>query len=150
MDSSLVILIVLVAGYAGAVTLLTRGIRAGVVTAAGVLAAFVLMPLLARVWLPGTYAVAVLFAAAVTFLTLAGDLGRSRATVVAAATALFVGAAFVVVSYLALMALVGAAGVYLVMRRWLRTRPALLVMGGALGTLLAGSVAVFAIALSNM
>ena len=48
------------------------------------------------------------------------------------------------------MALIGAAGVYLVLRLWLRTRPALLVMGGALGALLAASAGVFALALSSM
>jgi hypothetical protein len=48
------------------------------------------------------------------------------------------------------MALIGAAGIYLVLRRWVRTRPALVVTGGALGTLLAGSAAAFAVALSGM
>jgi hypothetical protein len=48
------------------------------------------------------------------------------------------------------MALIGAAGIYPVLRRRLRTRPALLVMGGALGTLLAGSAAAFVVALSSM
>jgi len=48
------------------------------------------------------------------------------------------------------LALVGAAGVYLLLRLWLRTRPALLVMGGTLGGLLAASAFVFTVALSTM
>jgi hypothetical protein len=48
------------------------------------------------------------------------------------------------------MALVGATGVYLVLRLRLRTRPALLVLGGTLGALLAASAGVFALALSGM
>jgi hypothetical protein len=150
MDSSIAVLIVLVAGYAGAAVWTARGIGPGAVAAAGVAASFALMLGLARVWVPATFAVAVLFATAVTFLTLSGDLGASRAGVTATVIGLFVGAAFAFVSYLALMALIGAAGIYLVLRRWVRTRPALVVTGGALGTLLAGSAAAFAVALSGM
>ncbi|MEV8517142.1 hypothetical protein [Dactylosporangium sp. NPDC051484] len=47
-----------------------------------------------------------------------------------------------------MMALIGAAGVHVMLRP--RTRPALLVMGGALGALFAASAGVFALALSNM
>jgi hypothetical protein len=48
------------------------------------------------------------------------------------------------------MALIGAAGVYLVLRLWLQTRPALLVMGGTLAGLLTASAGVFALALAGM
>jgi hypothetical protein len=150
MDNSLVVLVVLVAGYAGIAVLVSHGLAKGAAAAVAVLAGFALMLGLARVWLPGTFLVAVAGAAAITYLTLAGDLGRSRARLVAAAAGLVIGAAFAVVSYLAVMALIGAAGLYPVLRRSLRTRPALLVMGGALGTLLAGSAALFAVALSTM
>jgi hypothetical protein len=149
-DPSLAVLIVLVAGYAGAVTWFARGFATGAAAAAGVLAMFALMLGLARVWLPGTLLVAALTAAAVTYLTLAHDLGRTRAVLAATAAGLVVGAAFAFVAYLAVIALIGAAGIYPVLRRRLRTRPALLVMSGALGTLLAGSVAAFAVALQSM
>jgi hypothetical protein len=105
---------------------------------------------LAYVWLPGTFVAAALFAGVVTYLTLSRDLGAARTRLVAAAAVLLIGASFAFVSYLAVMALVGAAGLYLVLRRWMRTRPALLVMGGALGGLLTASAAVFALALSTM
>jgi hypothetical protein len=149
-DISLAVLIVLAAGYAGAVTWVARGFATGAAGAAGVLAAFALMLGLARAWLPGTLLVAALTAAVITYLTLAQGLGRTRAVVAATAAGLVVGAAFAFVSYLAVMALIGAAGIYPVLRRRLRTRPALLVMGGALGTLLAGSAAAFVVALSSM
>jgi hypothetical protein len=150
MDTSLAVLIVLVAGYAGAVTWLARGFRPALVAAVGVLAGFGLMLATAHVWVPGTYLLAALEAALITYLTLAADLSRARVATAATVTGLMIGVASLVVSYLAVMALIGAAGVYLVLRRRLRTRPALFLMGGALGTLLAGSAAAFAVALSNM
>jgi hypothetical protein len=149
-DLSLAVLVVLAAGYAGLTVSVSRGGRAGTGAAVLVLVAFAVMLGLARVWLPATFAVAALFAAAVTHLTLSRDLGRRRAVVAATVGGLVIGAAFVAVSYLALMALIGAAGAYPVLRRWLSPRPALLVMGGTLGGLLAGSAAVFAVALSGM
>jgi hypothetical protein len=149
-DISLAVLIVLTAGYAGAVTWFVRGFATGAAAAAGVLATFALMLGLARVWLPGTILVAALTAGAIAYRTLARDLGRTRAAVAATAAGLVVGAAFAFVSYLAVMALIGAAGVYPVVRRRLRTRPALLVLGGTLGTLLVGSAAAFVVALSSM
>ena len=150
MDLSLAILIVLAAGFAGAAVGLSHGFARGAVAAIGVAAGFALMLGLARVWLPGTFLVAAAQAAAITYLTLVRDLGRARAGQAAATAGLVIGAAFALVSYLAVMALIGAAGVYVVLRLRLRIRPALLVMGGTLGTLLAGSAAVFAIALSSM
>jgi len=157
-DIALVALIALVAAYAGGVTAIVRlrpagparALIEGVGAAAGVAASFALMLGLARVWLPGTVIVAALLAAGVLYGTLRRDLGPARAAGTAAAGGLLIGLSFLVVSYLAVMALIGAAGGYLVLRLWLRVRPALLVMGGALGSLLAAAVGVFALALSSM
>jgi hypothetical protein len=157
-DIALMALIALIAAYAGGVATivrlrpagLVRALAEGVGVAAGVAASFALMLVLARVWLPGTVIVAALLAGCVLYGTLLRDLGPARAGGAAAAGGLLIGASFLFVSYLAVMALVGAAGLYLVLRLWLRTRPALLVMGGALGALLAASAGVFALALSSM
>jgi hypothetical protein len=157
-DFALIALIALIAGYAGGVAAIVRlrpvgpaqALLEGLGAAAGVAASFALMLGLARVWLPGTIIVAALLAGGVLFFTLVRDLGTARAGGTAAAGGLLIGASFLFVSYLAVMALIGAAGVYLVLRLWLRTRPALLVMGGALGALLAASAGVFALALSGM
>ncbi|WP_432971848.1 hypothetical protein [Dactylosporangium sp. CA-233914] len=149
MDISLVILIGLTAAYAGGVAVVVRPSRA-LMAAGGVIAVFALMLGLAYVWYPGSVAVAALFAGGVTWLTLARDLGRPGNALVSVAAGLLIGASFLFVSYLAVMALIGAAGVYLVLRRWLRPRTAMLAMGGALGGMLAASAAVFAVALANM
>src|SRR5262245_35733275 len=157
-DFALVALIALIAAYAGGVATIVRlrpagpvrAVLEGVGVAAGAAASFALMLVLARVWLPGTIIVAALLAGCVLYGTLLRDLGAARAGGTAAAGGLLIGASFLFVSYLAVMALIGAAGVYLVLRLWLRTRPALLVMGGALGALLAASAGVFALALSTM
>ena len=157
-DIALVALIALIAAYAGGVAAVVRlrpagparALLDGAGAAAGVAASFALMLALARVWLPGTVIVAALLAGGVLHATLLRDLGPARAGGLAAAGGLLIGASFLFVSYLAVMALIGAAGVYLVLRLWLRTRPALLVMGGALGALLTASAGVFALALSGM
>lgn len=157
-DFALVALIALIAAYAGGVTAVVRlrpagparALLEGVGAAVGVAASFVLMLALARVWLPGTIIVAGLLAGGVLYGTLVRDLGPARAGGTAAAGGLLIGASFLFVAYLAVMATIGAAGVYLTLRLWLRTRPALLVMGGTLGGLLAAAAGVFALALSNM
>ncbi len=157
-DFALVALIALMAAYAGGVATIVRrrpsgparSLLEGVGVAAGVAAGFALMLMLARVWTPGTIIVAALLAGGVLHGTLLRDLGPARAGAVAAAGGLLIGASFLFVSYLAVMALIGAAGVYLVLRLWLRARTALLVMGGTLGTLLAASAGVFALALASM
>jgi hypothetical protein len=157
-DFALVALIALIAAYSGAVAAIVRlrpagparALLEGAGAAAGVAASFALMLVLARVLLPGTVIVAALLAAGVLYGALLRDLGPRRAGGTAAAGGLLIGASFLFVSYLAVMALIGAAGVYLMLRLWLRTRPALLVMGGALGALLAASAGVFALALSSM
>ncbi|WP_327002759.1 hypothetical protein OHA72_47985 [Dactylosporangium sp. NBC_01737] len=157
-DFALVALIAVIAAYAGGVAAIVRlrpagparALFEGAVAAAGVAASFALMLVLARVWLPGTIIVAALLAGGVLYGTLRRDLGPARAGGLAAGGGLLIGASFLFVSYLAVMALIGAAGVYLALRLRLRTRPALLVMAGALGTLLATSAGVFALALSSM
>jgi hypothetical protein len=157
-DFALVALIALIAAYAGGVATIlrlrpagpARALLEGVGVAAGVAASFALMLVLARVWLPGTIIVAALLAGCVLYGTLLRDLGAARAGGIATAGGLLIGASFLFVSYLAVMALIGAAGVHLVLRLWLRPRPALLIMGGALGVLLAASAGVFALALSSM
>lgn len=157
-DFALVALIALIAAYAGGVWIVVRlrpagparALIEGTGAAAGVAASFVLMLVLARVWLPGTIIVAALLAGGVLYGTLLRDVGPARAGGTAVAGGLLIAASFVFVSYLAVMALIGAAGVYLVLRLWLRTRPALLVMGGTLAGLLTASAGVFVLALSGM
>lgn len=157
-DFALVALIALIAAYAGAVWLIARLRSAGPARAliegagatAGIAASFLLMLTLARVWLPGTIVVAALLAGGILYGTLVRDVGPARAGGTAVVGGLLIAASFVFVSYLAVMALIGAAGVYLVLRLWLRTRPALLVMGGTLAGLLTASAGVFALALSSM
>jgi hypothetical protein len=157
-DLSLAILIALTILYTGAVTLLvvasrdsmpaarTAAARAAVVVAA----AFLLMILLARVALPATMAVAAVFALLATRRALLDDLGPRTAAGVAIATAVGIGTAFFLFSYLAVMALIGALGVYQLLRLRLRTRPALVVTGGTLIGLLAAAAATFAVALATM
>jgi hypothetical protein len=48
------------------------------------------------------------------------------------------------------MALIGAAGVCLWLRLWLRVHPALLVTGGTLGALQTASAGLFALALADV
>src|SRR5262249_34479076 len=128
----LVALIALIAAYAGGVATIVRlrpagTVRAlleGVGVAVAVAASFALMLVLARVWLPGTVIVAALLAGCVLYGTLLRDLGAARAGGTAAAGGLLIGASFLFVSYLAVMALIGAAGVYLVLRLGLPDRPA--------------------------
>ncbi len=157
-DFTLVALIAVIAAYAGGVAAIVRlrpagparALLEGAGAAVAVAASFALMLVLARIWLPGTIIVAALLAGGVLYATLVRDLGAARAGALAAGGGLLTGASFLFVSYLAVMALIGAAGGYLVLRLWLRTRPALLVMGGAYGTLLAAAAGVFALALSSM
>ncbi|MFG1606776.1 hypothetical protein [Actinoplanes sp. NPDC049265] len=158
MDSSLALMIGLAACYAGATSLpalvrrlgLQRAVAAGVGVVAAVVLAFALMLLLARVHVGATAVVVLLFTGAAAYLVLRPDLDQRAATGTAIGVAVVIGAAFVFVSYLAVMAFIGAAGVYLLLRLFLRIRPALLVMGGTMCCLLAASGAVFAVALSNM
>jgi len=153
-----VILIVLTALYAGAVTLLVvarnESMRAAPAAAARITAvvagAFLLMVLLAHVAYPATVALAAVFSFLAARRALVDDLGFRNAGWVAAATAVLITAAFFLVSYLAVAALIGALGVYQLLRLRLRTRPALVVMGGTLGGLLAAAAAMFAAALATM
>ena len=158
MDAALVILFGLAASYAAAVAFVVplrrRGVRraavSGAGTAAGVAASLVLLVLLAHLSLAATVAAAAAFSGAAAYLILARDLGRPRAGLAGIGVAVLIGVSFAFVAYLAVLAFVGAAGGYLLLRLWLRTRPALLVMSGTLGGLLAASAAVFALALASM
>ncbi|MFF5052821.1 hypothetical protein ACFY1S_06525 [Micromonospora sp. NPDC000663] len=158
MDISIAILIALAAAYAGTVVWLApprplnraRAARAALGTAASIVGAFAVMILLAGISLLATNVVAALGAAVMAYLVLSHDLGATRARIAATVAGLLIGLSFVFLSYLAVMALIGAAGVYLILRKWTGTRPALLVMGGALGCLLLASAGAFALALSSM
>ncbi|BCJ55965.1 hypothetical protein Asp14428_74400 [Actinoplanes sp. NBRC 14428] len=158
MDLALAVLIALATFYAGAVTLLvvarTASVRAAPAAAARVAAvvgaAFLLMVLVAHVAYPATVALAVVLSFAAARRVLVDDLGPRRAAVTGAVAALLIGAAFLFVAYLAVLALIGALGVYRLLRLRLRTRPALVVMGGTLGGLLAAAAATFAAALATM
>ncbi|MEV6636325.1 hypothetical protein AB0M54_36825 [Actinoplanes sp. NPDC051470] len=158
MDSSLALMVGFAACYAGGVSLpalvprlgFQRAFLAAAGVVGGVALSFVLMLMLARVHVGLTEVVVLLFTGAVAYLVLRRDLS-GRATVWASiGSAVLIGACFLFVSYLAVLAFIGAAGVYLLLRLFLRTRPALLLMGGTLGGLLAASAAVFAIALASM
>ncbi|MFG1921885.1 hypothetical protein [Cryptosporangium sp. NPDC048952] len=158
MDLSLAILFGLAALYAGTVMFLAligqhgpqRAAASGAGTTAGVAACLVVMVLLAQVTVIATVAAVAVFSGAVAFLALLRDVGRLRAIVAGSGAAALISVSFMFVSYLAVLAFLGAAGVYVLLRLWVRTRPALLVMGGTLSGLLAASGLVFALALSTM
>ena len=158
MDLSLAILFIVAALYSGGVTFLTllarRGFRpaatAGAGATAGIAAALFLIVLLAQASVAAAAVGVLLLVGAVTYLALARDLDRRKTVSVAIAAAALIGLSFAFVSYLGVLAFLGATGAYLLLRLRLRTRPALLVTGGALGCLLAASGAIFAVALSSM
>jgi hypothetical protein len=158
MDSSLAFMITGVALYAGAVAFLVlrkqldtmRSVLAGLFTIVAVAGSFQLMISLAGVTLWAMYATIALFTATVTYLAFVRDLDRTWTVASTIGAAALVTLASVVVSYLAVMAYIGAVGVYLVLRMWVRVRPALIMMGTALGGFLALSVAAFAVALASM
>ncbi|GAA0228317.1 hypothetical protein GCM10009539_12160 [Cryptosporangium japonicum] len=144
--------------YAGSVTVVAetrttsrRAARtAGAGTAAVVAGVFLLMILLAHVAYPATWALGAAFAVVATHRTLRADLGARTAASTAVGVAALVAASFVFVSYLAPMALIGALGVYRLLRLGLTPRSALVAMGGSLSALLAAAAATFAVALSTM
>ena len=158
MDSSLAFMITFVALYAGAVAFLVlrkqldtmRSVLAGIFTVIVVAASFQLMVSLANVTLWAMYATVALFIATVTYLAFVRDLDTKWTVTLTIGAAVFVTLASVVVSYLAVMAYIGAVGIYLVLRMWVRVRSALIVMGTALSGFLALSVAVFLAALAAM
>jgi hypothetical protein len=141
--------------YAGAVAFLTRlrdlgpgrAALAGAGTSVGIAAMFVLMT---KVPYLASFALIALFIGGTGYLVFRRDLGQGRAVVAAVAAAVLLTGCALFVSYLAVMAYIAAAGIYLVLGLRLRVGPALLVMGTALGGLLAASAAVFAIALASM
>jgi hypothetical protein len=162
-DIALIALMAFAAIFAGGVVAVinlrpsgvAKAALAGLGSAVGVAGAFALMLVGANleptaVGMPIMFTVGALFAAAVVYLTLRRDLHRAKAAAVAIAVAAVVTASMVFVSYLAIFSLIGAAGIYLLLRLKLRIRPAMLVMGGALGCLLTASAAVFVAALASM
>jgi hypothetical protein len=158
MDLALAILFGLAALYAGMVIFLvlvgSRGPQgaaaSGAGAAAGVAACLALMVLLAQVTVAATIAAVVVFSGAVAYRVLVRDVGRPRAALAGIGAAALISLSFAFVSYLAVLAFLGAVGVYLLLRLWVRARTALLVMGGTLSGLLAASGLVFALALSTM
>lgn len=84
-----------------------------------------------------------IFAGAVAYVVLRRDLGPRRAALAAAGAATVVTASFMFVVYLAVIAFIAAAGVYLLVRIRLRINPAFILMGTALSGLLAASALVF-------
>lgn len=152
MDLALAVLIGGTAAYAGGVGAVKAGrARALAVGAAVAAAGFVLMVVIANagadLW---AYVPVPFLVGAATFLVLRDDVGSRRAWGAAAGLGLLIGAATLYISYLAPMAFVGAAGVYVVLRRWLPVRVSLLVMAAALGSLLLLAAAAFGLALASM
>ena len=86
-----------------------------------------------------TFALVALFTAAVAYLTFTRDLGRRRAARHAAGAAAVTTLCFAFVSYLAVLALVAAAGAYLLQRRRHQISQAAMTMGTTFSTLIAAS-----------
>jgi hypothetical protein len=157
-DSSLAILIGGTAIFAGAVAYLVRlrdlgRRRAGLVAAAAataVTASFLLMLYLATVAAPAVVGLVALLTGAVAYLVFLRDLGRWRAALAAAGAAVVVAASFLFVVYLAVIAFIAAAGVYLLVRLRLRINAALILMGTTLSGLLAASALVFWVSLNYL
>lgn len=151
MDSALALLVGGTAIFAGAVaylvTLRDRDRQRAGLAAAGaagaVAAGFLLMLALATVSVPATVGLAALLTGPGAFLVLARDLGRRRAALAAAGTTAVVAASFLVVFYLAVMAFVAAAGVYLLVRARLQINAALVLMSTTLSGLLAAAALAF-------
>jgi hypothetical protein len=87
---------------------------------------------------------------AVSYLMLRPDLGSKRAVAAAAGIGLIMTVAVVVVSYLGVMAFIGAMALYALTRNHVRLVPALIVTGTTLSGLLAGAVLIFWIGLQGM
>lgn len=156
-DISLGLMIAVTALYAGSVTFLSasrtnprRALPVAASASAVVAGSFLVLILVAHVAYPATVALAAGFAFLATHRTLRGDLGARNAAWSAAAVTLLITASFVFVSYLAPMALVGALGVYQLLRLGLSARSALVALGGSLSALLAAAGATFAVALATM
>jgi hypothetical protein len=120
--------------------------RAGLAAAAAagaVTAGFLLMLGLAAVSVPATVGLVALVTGPVAYLVVARDLGRRRAALAAAGTTAVVTASFLVVFYLAVLAFVAAAGVYLLVRTRLKVNAALVLMSTTLSGLLAAAALAF-------
>jgi hypothetical protein len=155
-DSSLAILIGGTAIFAGAVAYLVflrdLGPRRTALAAAGttiaVTASFLLMLYLATLAVPAAMGFVALFSGAVAYLVFLRDLGPRRTALAAAGAAAVVTASFLFVVYLAVIAFIAAAGVYLLLRIRVRIAPALILMGTTLSGALAASALVFWISLT--
>ncbi|MDM4719752.1 hypothetical protein QTQ03_09245 [Micromonospora sp. WMMA1363] len=151
MDSSFAILVGGTAIFAGIVTQLVllrdlgprRAGLAAAATAAAVAASFLLMLSLATVAAPAVMGLVALLTGMTAYLLFLRDLGRRRAALAAAGAAAVVTASFLFVVYLAVIAFIAAAGVYLLVRVRLRVNPALILMGTTVSGLLAASALAF-------
>jgi hypothetical protein len=178
MDLVLVLLICATAGYAGVVVFVTelrergrsRALQFGAVAALAVAAGFFLMVALAQWNLFAAAAAVAVFSGTVAYLVVGRDISPERRPWITVGAALLVTVAAVLVLYLAVIAFIGAVGVYRLVRMplWtgprsvgavgvyrvgrlrLRTGLALFVMGTSMAALLAGAVAMFAMSLSRM
>ncbi|GGO26684.1 hypothetical protein [Micromonospora parathelypteridis] len=158
MDLNLVIIIGGAVVFGGAVAYLVllreRGAQRAALAAVGVAAvlaaSFLLMLLLARLALPAVLVFVALFSGAVTHLVFRRELGARRAALLAAGATIVITVSALFVLYLAVIAFILAIGVYLLLRIRLRLAPALVLMGGTLGGLLAASAGAFWISLTYM
>lgn len=156
MDSSLQILVGCTSVFAGAVAYLALlrglGTRRAALAAGGtaltVAASFAFMVVLAHVAVPATMAFAALATGAVAYFVFRPDLGTKRAALAAAGAATVVAAAFLLVVYLAVIAFVGALGVYVLLRTRIRIGPAFVLMGTTLSGLLAAAGLAFWVSLT--
>ncbi|GAA3640111.1 hypothetical protein GCM10022223_69140 [Kineosporia mesophila] len=157
MDIALIFLILCTAGYAAVIALLLAHRRdhrqpllTGGITLVVVAASFFAAVGLAHLSLLAMTALIAAATAGGAYGVLRGDLGHRRASVAAVIVMLVTTAASVLVSYLAPMALVATASTYLLVRVWISTRQALMIMSAAFGGLLGMAGTVFYIGVSNM
>ncbi|MDG4781858.1 hypothetical protein O7614_19565 [Micromonospora sp. WMMD961] len=158
MDLNLMIFIGGAVVFGGAVAYLVllreRGAQRAALAAVGVAtalaASFLLMLMLARLALPAALGFVALFSGAVTYLVLRRELGARWAALLAAGATMVITASALFLVYLAVIAFVVAIGVFLLLRIRLRLAPALVLMGGTLGGLLATSAGAFWISLTYM
>ncbi|GLY33482.1 hypothetical protein [Kineosporia sp. NBRC 101731] len=157
MDIALIFLILCTAGYAAVMALLVawrRGhrqpVRTGALTLVAVAASFFAAVGLARLDIFAMIAFIATATAVSTYGVLHHDLGRRRAVATAVVMMLVTTAASLFISYLAPMALVATASTYLLVRVWISTRQALMIMSAAFGGLIVLGGTFFYIGVSNM
>ncbi|MBT0773697.1 hypothetical protein KIH74_32430 [Kineosporia sp. J2-2] len=157
MDIALIVLILGTAGYAGIMALLlalrrgtARPVLIGAASFVGVAAGFFAAVGLARLAHWGVLGLVAALVGGGTYLALSGDLGGRRAGRAALVASVVVTCAAVFVSYLAPMAYVVTVSTYLLLRLWVRTRPALMIMSTAFCGLLVVALGVFYVGVSRM